>query len=222
MNSVDKHTFFTMKFRDSLRKYDTYRGAMRVRVNDTGIQCLNLVGIDDYVQGVIPMERCRAGRLKRSSLRPCPPVPTVPLGQDDRLLRCRANQRQPGLRRVQRRIRKTNTAAQETAGMILWYGTQIANTYFFDTGGGATENSEYAWPTTGGNPARHPLPARIQDKDANGVPYDINSSSYSWKSAQFTMAQLSNIYKQDSRTDVGTITNLPSVAASRGASTRSC
>ena len=63
----------------------------------------------------------------------------------------------------------------------------------------------------------HPVPARIQDKDANGVPYDISSSSYSWKSAQFTMAQLSNIYKQDSRTDVGTITNL---AFSRGVSGR--
>jgi stage II sporulation protein D len=113
---------------------------------------------------------------------------------------------------------KTNTAAQGTAGMILWYGTQIANTYFFDTGGGATENSEYAWPTTGGKPGTViPYLRGIQDKDVNGVPYDINASAYSWSSAQFTMAQLSNIYKQDSRTNVGTIL---SITFSRGVSGR--
>jgi stage II sporulation protein D len=113
---------------------------------------------------------------------------------------------------------KTNTATQGTAGVVLWYGGKIANAYFFDTGGGATENSEYAWPTTGGNPGTVVAYLRgIQDKDANGVPYDMSSASYSWSSAQFSMAQLSNIYKKDSRTNVGTITDL---AFSRGVSGR--
>jgi stage II sporulation protein D len=219
MNPVDGTTLFTMKFRDSLRKYDTYRGAMRVRVNGTGIQCVNVAGIDDYVQGVVPMEMVpswpiEALKSQAVAARSYGAARVKTTGFYD-VVPTSVNQVYGG---VTGEYAKTNTAAQETAGMILWYGTQIANTYFFDTGGGATENSEYAWPTTAGKPGTViPYLRGIQDKDANGVPYDINSASYSWSSAQFTMAQLSNIYKQDSRTNVGTITDL---AFSRGVSGR--
>ena len=45
-----------MKFRDSLPKYDLYRGSMRLLVNGSGVECVNNVDMDDYLKGVVPAE----------------------------------------------------------------------------------------------------------------------------------------------------------------------
>jgi SpoIID/LytB domain protein len=210
MDPVDATTYFYMGWRDSLRKYTTYRGSMRMRVNGSGIMCVNIVGIDEYVQGVVPAEMIPswplealkaqavaarsygAARIKTTGFYDVVPTST--------------NQVYGG---VSIEYAKTNTAAQGTAGIVAWYAGKVANTYFFDTGGGATENNEYAWPSSTGVPSTPIAYLRgIQDKDANGVAYDATSVSYAWSSAQFTMAQLSGIYKKDTRTNVGTITTL--------------
>ena len=210
MTPAEPTTLFYMKFRDSLRKYDLYRGSMRLRVNGAGIQSVNIVGMDHYVQGVVPAEMIPswpiealkvqavaarsygAGKLKTTGFYDV--VPTS------------ANQVYGG---VNIEYTKTNNATQATAGIVVMYNDKIATTYFFDTAGGATENSEYAWPSNSGTPGTVVAYLRgIQDVNPDGVPYDITSVSYAWSSGQFTMAQLSSIYTKDSRTNVGTITNL--------------
>jgi SpoIID/LytB domain protein len=210
MNPVDDTTLFYMKFRDSLRKYDTYRGGMRVRVNGSGIMCVNIVDIDHYVQGVVPAEMIpswplEALKAQAVAARSYGAMRIKTTGYYD-VVPTSVNQVYGG---YSFEFAKTNNAAQDTAGIVVWYNGKVANTYFFDTAGGATENSEYAWPSSLGNPGvAVPYLRGIQDVDANDVPYDVNAGNYSWSSAQFTMAQLSNIYKQDSRTNVGTITKL--------------
>ncbi len=219
MDPADPASLFTVKFRDSLRKYDTYRGSMRVRVNGTGIMAVNILGIDEYVQGVVPAEMIpswpvEALKAQAVAARSYGAARIKTTGFYD-VVPTSVNQVYGG---YSFEYAKTNIAAQGTAGIVLWYGDKIANAYFFDTAGGATENSEYAWPTTGGKPGTViPYLRGIQDKDPNGVPYDIGSVSYSWSSANFTMAQLSNVFKQDSRTNVGTLT---SFTFSRGVSGR--
>jgi stage II sporulation protein D len=210
MNPADDTTLFSMKFRDSLRKYDLYRGSMRVRVNGSGIMCVNIVDIDQYVQGVVPAEMIpswplEALKAQAVAARSYGAARIKTTGYYD-VVPTSVNQVYGG---YSYEYPKTNNAVQSTAGIIVWYNDKIANTYFFDTAGGATENSEYVWPTTSGSPGTViPYIRGIRDVDANNVPYDINAMNYSWSSAQFTMAQLSNIYKQDSRTNVGTITKL--------------
>ena len=39
-----------MKWRDSLPKYDTYRGSMRLLVNGAAVECINSVVMDDYLK----------------------------------------------------------------------------------------------------------------------------------------------------------------------------
>jgi SpoIID/LytB domain protein len=210
MTPVDSTTLFYMKFRDSLRKYDTYRGSMRVRVNGSGIMCVNVVDLDDYVQGVVPAEMIpswpiEALKAQAIAARTYGAVRIKTTGYYD-VVPTSANQVYGG---YNIEYNKTNTATQSTAGTVVWYSGKMANTYFFDTGGGATENSEYAWPGSGGAPGTVVAYLRgIQDVNADGVPYDINANNYSWSSGQFSMAQLSNIYKHDSRTNVGTIKTL--------------
>ena len=180
---------------------------------------VNILGIDEYVQGVVPAEMIpswplEALKAQAVAARSYGAARIKTTGFYD-VVPTSVNQVYGG---YSFEYAKTNIAAQGTAGIVLWYGDKIANAYFFDTAGGATENSEYAWPTTGGKPGTViPYLRGIQDKDPNGVPYDIGSVSYSWSSANFTMAQLSNVFKQDSRTNVGTLT---SFTFSRGVSGR--
>lgn len=210
MTPVDPTTLFYMKFRDSLRKYDLYRGSMRLRVNGSGIQSINIVGMDDYVQGVVPAEMVpswtlEALKVQAVAARSYGAARIKTTGFYD-VVPTSANQVYGG---VNIEYLKTNTATQATAGIVIWYAGKIANTYFFDTGGGATEASEYAWPSSSGTPGTAiPYLRGGPDVDANGVAYDINSSYYSWSGAQFSMATLSKIYAKDSRTNVGTIVKL--------------
>jgi SpoIID/LytB domain protein len=211
MDPVDATTNFVMNWRDSLRKYTVYRGSMRLRVNGAGIMCVNIVGVDDYVQGVVPMEMIpswplEALKAQAVAARSYGAARIKTTGYYD-VVPTSVNQVYGG---VSGEYTKTNTAAQTTAGIVVWYGTAIANTYFFDTGGGATENNEYAWPSDTGVPSKPIAYLRgIQDVNPlTGTAYDATAVSYSWSSAQFTMAQLSSIYKKDTRTNVGTITNL--------------
>jgi SpoIID/LytB domain protein len=210
MDPAEPTTLFYMKFRDSLRKYDTYRGSMRVRVNGSGIMCVNILDIDHYVQGVVPAELSpsapiEALKAQAVAARSYGAVRIRTTGYYD-VVPTSVNQVYGG---YSFEYPRTNNATQATAQTVVWYNDKIANTYFFDTGGGATENSEYAWPSNNGTPGTAIAYLRgIKDVNASNVPYDINSVSYSWSSAQFTMAQLSNIYRHDSRTNVGTITKL--------------
>jgi stage II sporulation protein D len=211
MDPVDATTQFVMLWRDSLRKYTNYHGSFRMRVNGAGIMCVNIVGIDDYVQGVVPSEMIpswpiEALKAQAVAARSYGAVRIKTTGYYD-VVPTSVNQVYGG---ISGEYTKTNTATQATAGLVVWSGTVIANTYFFDTGGGATENNEYAWPSDSGVPSKPVAYLRgIQDfNPVTGAAYDAASVSYSWSSAQFTMAQLSNIYKKDSRTNVGTITNL--------------
>ena len=45
----DATTRLEMKWRDNLAKYTQYRGSMRLLVNGTGVQCINSVVMDDYL-----------------------------------------------------------------------------------------------------------------------------------------------------------------------------
>jgi peptidoglycan hydrolase-like amidase len=57
----------------------------------------------------------------------------------------------------------------------------------------------------------------LPDVDANGLAYDRNSPDYYWQSATFSMAELSAIYANSTKTNVGQILDL---AFNRGVSGR--
>jgi hypothetical protein len=46
------------------------------------------------------------------------------------------------------------------------------------------------------------------DRDPNGVAYDSSSPHASWRTASYTLAQLSTIFATDSRTNVGVLTSI--------------
>jgi stage II sporulation protein D len=103
----------------------------------------------------------------------------------------------------------SNNAVLQTAGQVITYNGKVVAAYYHSSAGGYTENSEYAFVTASGNPGTRVGYCRgVPDVDANGLAYDRNSPDYYWQSASFTMTQLSAIYANSSKTNVGQILDL--------------
>ena len=208
---ADAATRLEMNWRDSLPKYNLYRGSMRLLVNGTGVQAINNVVMDDYLKGVVPAEmpalwpfeavKAQAVASRGYAyvrLRPDRAYDVVPTA---------SNQVYGG---VDIEHPRSNLAVDSTANEVVAYNGQVANTFFFTVAGGYTENNEYAWVGNNGKVIATPIPylRGVPDYDENGVAYDARAPGYSWSTASFTWTQLGQILSSDSRTNVGTLIDL--------------
>jgi SpoIID/LytB domain protein len=204
-------TRLEMKWRDNLAKYTQYRGSMRLVVNGTGVQCINNVVMDDYLKGVVPAEMPPLWPIEAVKsqvvasrgyayvrLRPQRDFDVVPTA---------GNQVYGGASIEHAR---SNAAIEATANQVVMYEGAVANTFFFTVGGGYTENNEYAWVGSAGKVISSPIPyLRGQpDYDTNGVAYDSKARGFKWQTDTFTWAQLGQMLARDSRTNVGTLTDI--------------
>jgi SpoIID/LytB domain protein len=215
-------TLFEMKFRDSLRKYDLYRGDMRMRITSAGaLQAINIVGLEDYLKGVVPAEVVYSWPVE--SLR-AQAVASRGLALDymksnkayHDVVPTAANQVYGGVRIEYNR---TSRAVLDTADVVVLTSTgKIAKTLFFDTAGGHTEHDENAWPDSTGMVSASPTSylRGVPDVDPDGVPYDITSPRYAWSAGPFTMSQLSTILLNDSRVTVGEVQSIEFVRGVSG------
>jgi SpoIID/LytB domain protein len=207
----DPATLFEMDWRDSLPKYNLYRGSMRLMVNGDGVQCINAVGMDDYLKGVVPAEMpprwpVEAVKAQVVASRSYAYVRLQP----DRIYDVvpNANNQVYGGEKIE--FPRSNAAVDATANQVVMYDGQVANAFFFTVGGGYTEDNEYAWVGNNGKVIAAPIPYLRGEPDlnANGVAYDANAPNYSWQSATFTWTQLQQMLDRDSRTNVGTLLDL--------------
>jgi stage II sporulation protein D len=221
VQGADATTLFEMKWRDSLRKYDLYRGDMRLLVTAAnGIQAINVVEIDDYLMGVVPAEivplwhveslRAQAVAARGyavTSQRPGKLYDVVPTSADQ--VYGGINIEHP----------RTSAAVMATDDVVVLYQGKPVKTFFHTTSGGHTENNEYAFMPSSGKPTSTPLGylRGRPDLAPNGIAYDSKAPQYAWSSGQFTMAQLQSMLAKDARTNAGS--NM-AVAFNRGVSGR--
>ena len=220
MEGTSAGTLFEMKFRDSLRKYELYRGNMRMVAGASGIQTINVVSMNDYLKGVVPAEipplwaaeavkvqavAARSYAYRR--LKPANAFDVVPTAD---------NQVYGG---VLLEHTKSNRAVDETAGQVVLFNGAVANTYFFTIAGGHTEHNEFAWVTAKGKVISDPIAylRGVPDVDENGVAYDSTYGKFAWQSDSFTRAELEEMLNNDSRTRVGTLLD---IQFERGVSSR--
>jgi stage II sporulation protein D len=121
----------------------TYRGSLEVRGSGRGLQAINVVGIEDYVRGVISKEspaswppealKAQAVAARSYALSTGASSGTFDLYDDTR------SQAYGG---VGAETAKTNQAVDATRLGVVLYGGEIAQTFFFSTSGGHTENNE--------------------------------------------------------------------------------
>ncbi|MGE5635697.1 MAG: SpoIID/LytB domain-containing protein [Nocardioidaceae bacterium] len=149
----------------------SYRGAIEVRRQGSGVSAVNVLAMDAYVQGVVPGE--------------------VPASWHPEVLKAQAvaarsyalaTRRASGIfdqypdtrsqvyKGVTGEDARTNAAVAATAGQILKYGQAYVTTYYFSTSGGHTENVENSFQGA----APRPYLVGVPD------PYDSISPRSSW------------------------------------------
>jgi stage II sporulation protein D len=204
---VDTTTTLKISFKDSAPAYDVFRGSLRLTVHAGGLQAVNILPLDTYLRGVVasempaswPLEALKVQAVAArsyawSKIRTTGTYDIIPTAGHQ------------VYRGVLNEFTRSNRAVAETASLVLTHNGSVIEAFYHAASGGATEHSEYAFVSNTGRPGAVVAYARGKpDVDANGVPYDSGSPYSSWKSAQFSMAQLSQVMSGNASTDVGEI-----------------
>jgi len=192
--------------------FDRYRGVIRLRSTATGIDAINETQLDLYLRGVVPaempatwpVEALRAQAIAARSYaahRLHPKTGFYDLYDDSRTQVYRGSLGEKAA---------TNAIVTGTAGQVLRNGTAFANTLFHSTGGGATEDNENVFTGAAGQIVAGPVSylRGSTDRAPDGAPYDADAPRAEWKTAAYTLDQLSTIFGTDPRTDVGSLAGL--------------
>jgi stage II sporulation protein D len=191
--------------------YDTYRGQLRLLLKASSVTVVNYVGLDSYLRGVVPLEmpstwpvealRAQAVTARSYAVRRLHPTTgSFDLYDDTRSQVYRGLEAEKSV---------TNALIAASPGAILMYGTSVVNAFYCSTGGGATESNEYAFNSSTGSVGTAVAYLRgIVDRSAAGIPYDAAAPYFKWSTSTLTLAQLSAMFKADSRTNVGDLLRL--------------
>jgi SpoIID/LytB domain protein len=192
--------------------YDTYRGRLKVVLKPSTANVVNHVPLDDYVRGVLPAEMpaswprealaAQAVAARSYAVRRLHPgTGSFDLYDDTR------SQVYRGLE-VERS--KTSAIIDRAPGAILVKGSRVVNAFYHSTGGGATEDNEFAFVGSSGKVTSAPVSylRGIDDRAPDGTPYDAAAPYYAWTTNAISLAQLSSIMATDSRTSVGDLARI--------------
>jgi SpoIID/LytB domain protein len=193
--------------------YDRYRGALRV-VSTSGstFDVVNELSLEAYLAGVVPAEMpstwpAEALKAQAVAARSYAAAHLHPASGTFDLYDDTRSQVYLG---IGGETGQGTAAIAATANQVLLAGGSIANAMFHSTGGGATENNEFAFTSPSGGIAAGPVSylRGSSDRDANGASYDAASPYASWQTKTYTVAALSSILAADARTNVGTLQGL--------------
>ena len=194
--------------------HDTYRGALKVVLTGPTARVVNRVGLDDYVRGVLPAEMPSGwpGAALRAQAIAARSYAVRRLHPDSGAFDLFDDGRTQVYLGVDVETDRTNAIIDGDPGAILVKGKhdRAINAFYHSTGGGATENNEYAFVGPSGAVTASPVRylRGFRDVAADGTPFDAASPYASWKTAKLTRAQLSSIFSKDARTNVGALRKL--------------
>jgi stage II sporulation protein D len=132
----------------SLAGVGTYRGALEFRPGGgASIETVNVIGLDDYVRGVISAEMPSSWApeaLKVQAVAARTYAITSDAGGS--VFDLYADTRSQMYRGVAAETPATDAAVAATRGKVVTYNGKPVVTYFFNSSGGHTENVENVWP----------------------------------------------------------------------------
>ncbi|MBV8734038.1 MAG: SpoIID/LytB domain-containing protein [Solirubrobacterales bacterium] len=132
----------------------TYRGSLEFRpASSGGVDTVDVVGLDDYVRGVIAAEM-PSGWAPEALNAQAVAARTYAITTDvaGTFYNLYPDTRSQMYRGVSAETPATDAAVAATAGQIVTYQGVAAVTYFFSSSGGHTENVEDAWPGAAASP----------------------------------------------------------------------
>src|SRR6059058_2827279 len=160
-----------------------YRGSIQVDVVSGKLRAINMVGLEQYLYGVVPSEMpfsWHPEALKAQAV--------VARSYALATRRAGAFDLYPDTRSqvylgLEHEKPSTNAAVDATAGTVVLYQGEVAKTFFFSTSGGRTASSEDVW--------GEPVPYLVSVAD----PYDTISPYHNWGPYAFTGAKLAKMMK---------------------------
>ena len=146
-----------------------YRGALRVKAAAPGLQVVNIVGLEPYLWGVVPSEmpnRWPAEALAAQALvARTYALAHVQKGDFDLY----SDTRSQVYGGIAAESPSTTDAVNGTAGQVVLYNGELADTFFFSSSGGRTANVQDVWSSP-------PVPYLVSVPD----PYDTLSPYHNW------------------------------------------
>lgn len=164
-----------------------YRGSIQVDVNGGKLRAINMVGLEQYLYGVVPSEMpftwlpeaLKAQAVVARSYA----LATRRTGAFDLY----PDSRSQVYLGIEHEKASTNAAVNDTAGQVVLYEGAVAKTFFFSTSGGRTASAEDVW--------GEPVPYLLSVAD----PYDSISPHHDWGPFVFTGATLAKKLKLKGR-----------------------
>ena len=163
-----------------------YRGQFEVSVTAGKLQVINVVGLAQYLYGVVPSEvpddwpaealKAQAVVARSYALSHLQTGGGFDLYSDTR---------SQVYRGIAAEVDSTTAAVDATAGQVVLYDGNVASTYYFSTSGGRTAAIQDVWP---GSP---PVPYLVSVPD----PYDKASPYHDWKPAAISPDKLAKVLK---------------------------
>ena len=160
-----------------------YRGSIQVDVNAGKLRAINMVGLEQYLYGVVPSEMpytwhpeaLKAQAIAARSYA----LATRRTGAFDLY----PDTRSQVYLGIEHEKPSTNAAVNATAGQVVLYDGEVAKTYFFSSSGGRTASAEDVW--------GEPVPYLVSVPD----PYDSISPHHDWGPFVFTGTKLAKMLK---------------------------
>ena len=160
-----------------------YRGSIQVDVNAGKLRAINMVGLEQYLYGVVPSEMpytwhpeaLKAQAIAARSYA----LATRRTGAFDLY----PDTRSQVYLGIEHEKPSTNAAVNATAGQVVLYDGEVAKTYFFSSSGGRTASAEDVW--------GEPVPYLVSVPD----PYDSISPHHDWGPYVFTGTKLAKMLK---------------------------
>ena len=148
-----------------------YRGAMHLERDGSRVNAINRVHVRHYLYGVVPAEMptswpLEAVKAQAVAARSYAHRSLVPARAFD----VYADVRSQMYRGREAETDRGTQAVKETDGLVLRYGGEIAQTFFFSTSGGRTASNEEVWGTA-------PVPYLRSVED----PHDDLSPVHTWR-----------------------------------------
>jgi stage II sporulation protein D len=157
-----------------------YRGSLRLKSTGGRVQVVNVVALEPYLWGVVPSEmpnRWPAEALAAQAV----VARTYALAHlhhgDFDLYSDTRSQVYGG---IAAESASTTTAVNETAGEVVVYDGELADTFFFSSSGGRTANVQDVW-------SSEPVPYLVSVVD----PYDTISPYHNWGPLRFGFSMIS-------------------------------
>jgi len=158
-----------------------YRGTFRVTASGGTVRVVNTVGLESYLYGVVTSEmpdRWPAEALEAQAVvARTYALSHVQKGGDFDLYPDTRSQVYGG---IGAESPSASDAVDQTAGKVVLYKGDLAETFFFSSSGGRTANVQDVWPNS------KPLPYLVSVPD----PYDTLSPYHDWGPLRFTTTAL--------------------------------